>query len=178
MSELKQDFFTADAVANHFLQTDAGKITQLQLQKLCYISHGLYMAIHDKPLIGERVEAWKYGPVIRSLRNEFRNFGSLPITRLATKPARMKDGSIREDFPSLDKENHELAGDAKFVLNEVKRIYGHMSGPQLSTLTHQKGSPWYSIYEELHGGNPPPGEEIPNEVIKDYYKKLLEGTKK
>lgn len=58
---------SAKAVANHFLElawSDGTTLNPMQIQKLVYIAHGWHLAITEKPLIHESVEAWTYGPVI------------------------------------------------------------------------------------------------------------------
>lgn len=53
----------------------------LKLIKLVYI----HLGVNKKPLIRENVEAWKYGPVIRSVYDAFKGYGKLSITdRVAT----------------------------------------------------------------------------------------------
>lgn len=49
-------------------------ITQLKLQKLIYFVQGISLALFDRPLFEEEIEAWKYGPVARALRSTFDNF--------------------------------------------------------------------------------------------------------
>ena len=41
--------------------------TNLQLQKLTYVCHGLSLSSFDRPLIVDDVYAWKFGPVIPSV---------------------------------------------------------------------------------------------------------------
>lgn len=56
------------------------------MQKLLYVAHGWHLALYDAPLIAdEYLEAWQYGPAYASVYYEFRDFGRLPITRLATE---------------------------------------------------------------------------------------------
>ena len=39
-------------------------LTPMQLVKLAYIAYGWYLAIYEKRLFDDRIEAWKYGPII------------------------------------------------------------------------------------------------------------------
>src|SRR4051812_22713719 len=58
-------------------------LTHLALQKIVYFSHGLSYARFGHPLILNRVEAWKRGPVVRELYFAFNNFGERPISSRA-----------------------------------------------------------------------------------------------
>jgi len=81
--------YDARAVANYFLELagQEGKpLDPMGIQKLVYFAHGWTLAIYDRPLISQRVEAWDYGPVIRDLYNEFKRFGSSRITEPAEIP--------------------------------------------------------------------------------------------
>ena len=50
--------------------------TNLDLNKLVYLCHGWTLGVHGKPLIADRVEAWRYGPVIPAIYHEYKLFGS------------------------------------------------------------------------------------------------------
>jgi uncharacterized phage-associated protein len=65
-------------VANYFLvlvDREAGDtITQLKLQKLIYFAQGISLALLDRPLFNEEIEAWKQEAVVRVLQKIFDNF--------------------------------------------------------------------------------------------------------
>ncbi len=61
-------------------------------------------------------------------------------------------------------EEFEIPHDQQHVINEVMRVYGECDGITLSTITHQKGTPW---------DNTPQGRIIPNELIKSHFKELM-----
>jgi len=151
---------TAISVANKILEIakkNGRSLTPMQLIKLVYLSHGWMLGLCDRPLLREKVEAWRYGPVIRSLYSAVKSYrdGCIPVTNLNEKAyfTVMND----EKFDS-----EELA-----VIEQVYRLYGEFSGIQLSNLTHQEGSPWHSVWS-IAGQN----SEIPDEIIKDHYKAL------
>ena len=89
--------FSAKAVANVFLElADAAKqtLTPMKLQKLVYYAHGWYLGLTGRPLLDELIQAWSFGPVVRSLYNEFKEFGADPITHKATTIERIKGLNI------------------------------------------------------------------------------------
>lgn len=119
-------------------------ITNLKLQKMLYFADAVSLAYSDKPLIEEDFEAWKMGPVIRSIYREYRGRGSTPIEI---------EGEITCD------EKLET------FLKEVWKIFGKFSAVELVNLTHKSGSPWEKFYDESD-----PTKTIPKDAIKQYYK--------
>src|SRR5438067_13784825 len=80
--------YDARAVANFLLDlADNRKIplTQLSLYKLIYFSHGWYLSKTANPLIKQDFEAWEHGPVVKVVRDQFRNFGKKLIRVRASK---------------------------------------------------------------------------------------------
>jgi uncharacterized phage-associated protein len=128
------------------------ELTPMQLMKLVYISHGWSLAISGRDLFEDRIEAWRYGPVIPELYRATKHFGRSPI------PMAMV-GDPEEDI--LD------ATDAVLV-KDVYGKYGHLNGIQLSDLTHRQGSPWYQAYSSGIFN-----AEITDNVIRQHYSALL-----
>lgn len=54
-------------------------ITNLQLQKILYYIQGEYLALYNKPLFDNDMEAWDYGPVIPDVYYEYKEFVSNQI---------------------------------------------------------------------------------------------------
>lgn len=140
-------------VANRFLELARERndaLTPMQLLKLVYIAHGWMLGLNGRPLIRDDVEAWQYGPVVPRLYNAIRQFRSQPVQG----PIKAPSGETL-DPAELD------------IVSQVYDIYGQKSGPALSRLTHQKGSPWDRTYE--HGRY---GAVISNDLIEDHYAQL------
>jgi uncharacterized phage-associated protein len=159
--------YSAKAIANLFLDIAAssGKtLDQMQLQKLVYIIHGWNLAINDEPLISSRIEAWQYGPLIPELYSEFQVYGRNPITKPVVEYSLDDDlnlSSIKIEIPSSDIRTRDLA-------NSVFQGYGHLTGPQLSNLTHQSKTPWekaYTTYRKC---------KIEDDDIKQHFRHLAE----
>jgi uncharacterized phage-associated protein len=143
----------ARTVANEFIRlsgADARALTPLQVIKLVYIAHGYMLALYQRPLITDAIEAWKYGPVIPRLYHALKQYGA---------------GSITEPIPGG---SDELDEDERDVIKQVYEAYGHLTGIQLSQMTHQRGTPWY----ETWSGEP--NEPISNDLIADHYRQLAD----
>lgn len=155
-SENSRELNSSVDVARHilWLAHQRGRtLTPMQLLKLVYISHGWMLALHDRSLFRESVEAWQYGPVEPRVYNTFKKFRGNQITEA------VRDQSHRFDKKELD------------VMRQVVDAYVGYTGIQLSSLTHRKGSPW-DIIQSSFGTK----AVIPNDLIKQHYLDLL-GTR-
>lgn len=166
--------FTSKAVANWLLDRfgkDGRPCTQLQLNKLVYIFHGWHLAVapHGDGLIAEPVVAWKYGPVIPSLRSEFKEFGADPITRRATELI----GAYEEYVPTLS--DFQPTKWEWELLNWAYNGYGRLTSWQLIQLTHQSDSPWSIV--TVGGTDVGHNKVIPNDLIRKHYRDLLQKSR-
>ena len=147
--------YTVFAVATEILKQGEKRgiqMTPMQLVKLAYIAHGFHLAIFGGKLFQEQIQAWKYGPVIPDLYHATKRFGrkEIAIDNLLS-------------YPGLA--NPAIEG----FLGDVVAKYGHLSGPTLSSITHQSGSPWDQVYREGSANI-----EIPNHLIKEHYQRIMD----
>lgn len=148
----------ANKVANRLLDfaADAGNtLTPMQLLKLVYICHGWMLGLYGVPLIDDPVQAWKFGPVIPRLYAAIKAFRDQPVRGLL--PVRARD----EEFLEIE----------DGLIKQVYEIYGNMSGPALSRLTHNVGSPWERTYVDGISNL-----VISNDIIEDHYRDLVRGS--
>ena len=94
--------YSASVIAYAFVQKgiEEGKfVTQMKLQKMVYFAHGYHLARYNEPLIREEFEAWKFGPVVPSIYQSYKLYGSDMIidTGLIAKP--VNDGNKPTEFP-------------------------------------------------------------------------------
>ena len=140
-------------VANHILKRNE-KFDLLQLIKLCYLSYGWYLTYHDEKLFRERIEAWRYGPVIPELYYSLKH-------KSRSLPPNCLEGLAND-------ENPEFSNDMKKLVSAVVDYYGRYKGVELSALTHKRGSPWHKTYKgEKHSW-----PIIPRDVIKAHFDEL------
>jgi uncharacterized phage-associated protein len=134
------------------------KLTPMQLMKLTYIANGWSLAIKEKPLFKNSIEAWKYGPVMPDLYHATKSFGRDPI------PFEKIKGDLT-DLPE------ELKDEVEF-LKKVYSLYEDKSGIALSSLTHMHGTPWHQTFNEYEMS-----KEIPVPLIKAHYDEQLVSRK-
>lgn len=125
-------------------------VTPMQLIKLVYVSHGYMLGLHGRPLLDEPVEAWQYGPVVRSVYDAVRHYKSSPIQTIQAPHG-------------IDLDDKE-----KEVLERVVRTYGKFDGIVLSSATHKPGTPWDMTWK-MWGRN----SDISNDMIEHFYRNLL-----
>lgn len=149
------------AVANEFLDKSK-EISVLKLVKLCYIAQGFSLAVLDRPIFNDdRIEAWRYGPVVPSIYHEFKHFKKGSITEKSKFLALNSNFDFIEETPKLTDKND------KKIVEIVWNMYGKFSPGELVDLTHKNGTPWDLTYR------PNSNNVIPNELIKEYYKILV-----
>lgn len=161
------------SVANYFIdlaKKDNKPLTQLGLMKRVYIAHGFSLAINGMSLLDSRfdkVEAWKYGPVIPSVYHSFKQYKSEPI-RDKSVVMEWDDKTGNYTFPEPELSN----GKAKEIVEMVWKRYFDFSDSEMVALTHRNGTPWYVCY--IPDNNIP----IPDEITSLYYEKLVESIVK
>jgi uncharacterized phage-associated protein len=150
-SKVYDVFSIADAILK-IAKAKGHALTPMKLIKLTYIAHGWALAVLDRDLFGNKIEAWQYGPVIPDLYHATKKYGKneIPLSIVG-------DSNII----SLDQDTVDF-------LKDVYGKYGNFSAIHLSNLTHQSGTPWDLVYKEGVRRI-----EIPDDIIRDHYKNLL-----
>jgi uncharacterized phage-associated protein len=140
--------YDARSIANWFLdrsQKDESALSIMSILKLAYIAHGWRLEMKNEPLFDNRIEAWQHGPVVPDVYSAFRPQGIVPTKSVEGYP-------VPTDGTDVD------------FLEQIYKIYGHLSPFRLSELTHVAGGPWETARK--WGGW---YAEIPNDVIKSHY---------
>jgi len=117
--------------------------TNMKLQKALYYSWIEYYRKNKAPLFIDPIYAWKFGPVVKPVYNEFRVFAGIQITR-----------PKGPDNPLNNATERFLREIAKDHLD--REAYGMMQQ------THGKDGPWDITYD----GNP--DTAIPFNLIVDH----------
>jgi uncharacterized phage-associated protein len=135
------------ARANRELVPD---LSQLKLQKILFYAAGWYAAQRKERLFVEDLYAWKYGPVVPVVYEEFKRFESRDLLEEKTQL------STDDVAP-----NTELDDDLMSVL----RKYGKMSAYELVARTHDE---W--VWRKNYNGS---NELMPFEEIKEAFLQKL-----
>ncbi|WP_439258023.1 Panacea domain-containing protein [Lonepinella sp. BR2271] len=142
-------------VAKYFLslcnaEESGDLISNLKIQKLVYYAQGFFLAINNKPLFAEKIQAWLHGPVVPELYEEYKEYGSgaLPTENLDI------------DFSKFSTGDREL-------LDDIYAVYGQFSAWKLRNMTHEE-SPWKTSYQQGKSN------EISHEKLKEYFSTLVQ----
>jgi uncharacterized phage-associated protein len=147
--------YNALLIAKYFVKKakdSKSKITNLKVQKLLYYAQGWYLAnFKGQRLFEDPIEAWKYGPAVRSVYREFSKYGA---------------GDI--DINVTDEEINKIDPDTKKFLDALWNVYGKLSAGDLVLATHQE-IPWINTRKEIDEDD---GEISINEIQESFEKKL------
>lgn len=106
-------------------------ITPMKLQRLLYFIYRDYLIETNQSLFSERFEAWKYGPALSSIHDNFHQYYDNPITHYY-KPL----------YQISEKTNPIFSKVLYFIWN----TYKFHDGIALSQLTQKSGTAWYKAW--------------------------------
>lgn len=153
-------------VADYIIGTGGGILTPIHVLKMTYMVHGYTLAITNKSLISDRVEAWKYGPVIPVVYDAFSQYGSGTIDSLHYCGTELSfDEEVKKRIKHL---GERFSKEEREIVDGVVDAYKSWTAGQLITLMHKKDTPWSRHYVEGHTG-----VVIPDDSTKAYYKRLV-----
>jgi uncharacterized phage-associated protein len=137
-------------VAEYVLQK-YGEMDTYKVQKLTYYCQAWSLAWEHGPLFSDKIEAWRRGPVIRSL--------------FAKHAGQYHISSVGGNAQSIEEDAR-----ARATIDAVLRFYVPLSGARLSDLTHVE-DPWVNARKGL-GPKESCDAEITQDAMKRYYKSL------
>jgi uncharacterized phage-associated protein len=136
-------------VAAYILQQQ-GSMSTWKLQKLVYYSQAWHLAWDEEPIFSDPIQAWANGPVVRALYNK--HSGRFQVA----------------SWPDGDPSN--LTDSERETIDLVLEGYGHLSGRELSHLTHAE-LPWQEAREGLEP-TARSNRRIDPETMQAYYQAL------
>lgn len=154
MTNYPQASPTVHNLAAYIVQS-LGRTETMKLQKLLYYCNGWSLGLLDRPLFDDRIEAWKHGPVIKSI---------YPFHRTQSSVATWEWGRPADLTPVEKK-----------VADAVLAAYGAKSGWALRNLTHGE-SPWLDAWE-ASGNGAIMGYEIRQDEIHQFFKTMADQGK-
>lgn len=152
-------------VSNAFIERygQQSPLTHMKLQKLVFYANGWNLGITRRPLVNERAQVWRYGPVFRSLYDALTGYGNQRIDQ----PSRLNPFS--NEIPTVPRNN---TPDSQ-IIDWVWQRYGGFSAAALSDQTHAPGTPWRLIAEQ-HNFAVPFNTDIPDELVEAYFSRLAQ----
>lgn len=137
--------YSAVSVANYIIG-HASCVTNLKLQKMLYYIQGFALVRLGHELFRDYIEAWTYGPVVPTVYETFKEWGSRVIGQVA--PAEEITSPIIRSF-----------------LDGLIRTMEPYSGADLVAMTHKSDTPWSQVWSGGLGRCC----IIPTELIRRYF---------
>ena len=158
--------YHAATIANAFVRlgVEGGRAFHpRQLTRLVYLAHGWHLAYFGTPLISERVQACRYGPIIRSLY-------------------RIMNGRLYRMGSELHSPNprflptNKIDDQAHKLIESVYRNFCRYSGVKLATYVRQGYGDHLSPWSRVWAGAPNENAylKIPNSAIAEFFTHLKE----
>ena len=124
--------------------------SHLKLEKLCYLCYADYMCkTKGQHLFEDRIYAFKYGPVVDSVYEKYKKFGSLKISEVEEIIEKQEHMKIPLESRILFAENRVQK---VWSIDETLKKYGGLPASKLVNITHKEGSPWEKSYKgDMYG---------------------------
>ncbi len=136
--------------AAEYILSKRGEMPAVKLHKLLYYAQAWSLVWDDKPLFSQTIEAWKNGPVVRSLYQWHR-------LEYSVAPGKFKECTTTEG----------LSQEQRDTIDAVLSFYGDKSSQWLSDLTHSE-DPWRNARAGLADGESSVAE-ITQASMAEYY---------
>lgn len=109
----------------HLAEGDADNdLTNMKLQKLLYYAQGCHLALMGDPLFSEPLVAWKYGPVVESVYEDYKRF---------------RDGPIDEVMGEYDVDDFDPG--AADIMEQIMDVFGSYTSSALRRMSRAE-KPW------------------------------------
>src|SRR5206468_3186369 len=115
------------------------EVTNFRINKLLYFIHGWSLTSRPYGLVRNHFEAWKFGPVVRSVYDSFKRCGESKITEQASHldyASGLNKTITFDDITDIDAD----------TIVHVFDSYALFSTSELYNLSHEAGGPWHIVY--------------------------------
>ena len=140
------------------------KITNLALQKLLYFVHGWFYSMYNQPLIKNKFEAWRYGPVQRVIYDQFKVFKGAAIEGVRATYLNPLTGNPIFRPPVVNPEHAE-------IIRGVLQKYERYTTGELVDESHVEDGPWEYVWKQAEEVVYP-GMKIPDTLILEHFRRL------
>lgn len=124
---------------------DGAPISNLRLQKMLYFIQGESYKKRGDSLFDNDIRAWKFGPVVPDVYYEYSIYGGMEIL---------------ESY-----NDHMIDPEDKKLIDSILKKYEKIETWRLVDMTHAKGTPWDSVYN-----NGKESDLIPKRLLLEYFK--------
>lgn len=135
-------------------------MSHLKLQKIVYLVYAEYLVRYSKPLFKEKIVAYRYGPVIEELYQQFKEHGAEEIYEPEKYSFTIKDAKIPPLFMKIVMSEQGI--EILDTIVETVNKYGDKTANSLVSLTHSPNSPWSKFFVEDYENS-----EITDDIIKE-----------
>jgi uncharacterized phage-associated protein len=150
-------------IAKYILSTQM--CTHLELEKLVYMCYADYLCATKKKLFADKIYAFKYGPVIETVYEEYKGMKDI-------EEGLAVDEHLEEDYAKMPARSRILFaedGIAKVAhIDGTLKRYRGLSVTELVNVTHVAGGPWDSVEKDV------PYTEISDDLILEKHFKEVE----
>ena len=132
----------------------ASDMDPMKLQKLLYYCQGYSLGLTGKPLFNDHIEAWKYGPVVRKVYQEYKQYQRqcIPLDVVSAPP-------FVDDWTTA-------------VAQMVMCDKGRYTAPVLMRMTHNEPA-WKEARKKIDPREMFPNEALSKEVMLRFFEKEL-----
>ncbi|MBQ2407499.1 MAG: DUF4065 domain-containing protein [Lachnospiraceae bacterium] len=153
-------------IAKYILSTRV--CTHLELEKLVYMCYADYLCATHKKLFKDKIYAFRYGPVIESVYEEYK--GMKDIEEGVAVDEHIMDGYAK--MPARSRILFAEDGIEKIAhIDATLKCYMGLSAAELVNITHVVGGPWDSVDKDM------PYAEISDDIIFEKHIKEVECIK-
>lgn len=163
MQQLEESQYCALQIANVILEKALKKfhdLDVLKLNRLLFIAYGIGYKELKRSIFNDRIEAWKYGPIIPAVYHHFSHFHLKPVQATAFEYDFFKN---KFQTYNIDKKDTVLRS---FLID----IYNKYNDDSKFSLIHHiwsEDSPWAKAYKGKEF------EEIDKQSIIKYFNKII-----
>lgn len=158
MADTKQEELTKYLLYRHAY--DGEPITNLKMQKLLYYVYVWYLVKKGERCFDEKFQAWPIGPVLQSVYDKLKVYGSSPID---------VDFSDIKSNKDVEKLRASIGKDLVEIADEVYEKYGLLSAFELVNLTHNE-LPWKNARAGLAATEISDTQISDDDILKQYDK--------
>ena len=132
----------ASYVFNRYQETMGEKIDEMKLHKLLYFAQRESIIQRNEPLFAEVFYGWKFGPILKEIRNAYREDAFLKVV------------------------DEEIVSRIKDIMDKVFQEYANKDSWSLSRLTHGEIS-WKNSRKDIPDGANSDNPMCLEDIIKD-----------